>query len=611
MSIFVPGSAETRALAKKAAAARWAKVRGPEPYAGTFIEFMDLAGLTGDSFAAWRVHWKAVDGLPLTEAEGLVFLRHTGRQQPPTAPVRELWDVSGRRSGKTRSASARAFYEGIRRDYRGLLAPGERAVIPMIAADRKQAGQAFGYIARGLARLPEFAPYVQRTLKESIELTTGITIEVHTASYRTTRGYTVVALVADELSFWLNLETGANPDTEILTALRPGMATVPGALLIGCSTPYAPRGELYRAHQKYFGQDDPRVLVWVADTASMNPTLDPAVIAEAFASDPVAAASEYGQDGRVVFRADVAAFLDPAAVAAVTVSGRYELPPSGAGHTAFVDPSGGGGDSYALAIGHREGERAVLDCVRERRGASPEVITAEYAELLKVYGVSTVTGDRYAGAWPPERFAAHGIEYRPSELTKSELYQALLPAVNSGRVELLDLLTLRAQLVGLERRVARGGRDSIDHVPGGHDDVANCVAGCLVLAAAGAGTDWELIMQHFDRAMAPRHGPECRVCHPATGGLAAARVVRTPGELPATSQRCPGCGAVFPAADRVATCPACQRRLDGGPQPTPHLPSLLGRPAPPPDVLGAARSCPHCGAPGGAVGTCAACGHVN
>ena len=136
----------------------------------------------------------------------------------------------------------------------------------MIAADRRQAGQAFGYIARGLARLPEFAPYVARTLKESIELTTGVTIEVHTASYRTVRGYTVVALVADELAFWMNLETGANPDSEILTALRPAMATVPGSRLLAISTPYARRGELYRAHERYFGRDDARTLVWVGDT---------------------------------------------------------------------------------------------------------------------------------------------------------------------------------------------------------------------------------------------------------------------------------------------------------------------------------------------------------
>jgi hypothetical protein len=43
---------------------------------------------------------------------------------------------------------------------------------------------------------------------------------------------------------------------------------------------------------------------------------------------------------------------------------------------------------------------------------------------------------------------------------------------------------LISQLHGLERRTARGGRDSIDHAPGAHDDVANAVAGALVIALA-------------------------------------------------------------------------------------------------------------------------------
>ena len=78
----------------------------------------------------------------------------------------------------------------------------------------------------------------------------------------------------------------------------------------------------------------------------------------------------------------------------------------------------------------------------------------------------------------------HGIRYVPSARAKSDLYRELLPAVNAGRVELLEHPRLAAQLVGLERRVARGGKDSVDHAPGGHDDVANAAAGALVLAGA-------------------------------------------------------------------------------------------------------------------------------
>jgi hypothetical protein len=39
------------------------------------------------------------------------------------------------------------------------------------------------------------------------------------------------------------------------------------------------------------------------------------------------------------------------------------------------------------------------------------------------------------------------------------------------------------QLCALERRTARGGRDSIDHPPGLHDDLANVAAGVLVQVA--------------------------------------------------------------------------------------------------------------------------------
>jgi hypothetical protein len=95
-----------------------------------------------------------------------------------------------------------------------------------------------------------------------------------------------------------------------------------------------------------------------------------------------------------------------------------------------------------------------------------------------------VTGDRYAGEWPRERFRLAGITYKLSELNKGEIYRDTLPLLNSGKVELLDLPRLAGQLCGLERRTARGGRDSIDHAPGAHDDIANSAAGALLLVKA-------------------------------------------------------------------------------------------------------------------------------
>jgi hypothetical protein len=66
-----------------------------------------------------------------------------------------------------------------------------------------------------------------------------------------------------------------------------------------------------------------------------------------------------------------------------------------------------------------------------------------------------------------------------------------LPLVTSGAVSLLDDQRMIAQLASLERRTAKGGRDSVDHRPGSHDDVATSVAGVLV-AAGGSGVQFRV-----------------------------------------------------------------------------------------------------------------------
>ena len=301
-------------------------------------------------------------------------------------------------------------------------------------------------------------------------------------------------MLADETAFWRS-EDSANPDLEIFAALRPGLATLPGAMLLNASSPYRKRGVLWQAYSKHYGQDAARVLVWKATTLEMNPGLDPVIVAEAYEDDPDAAAAEYGGE----FRNDLSDFVPRAVVDAATMPGRYEVAPiSGLSYVAFVDPSGGtGSDSMTLAIAHRDGDRAILDAIREVRPPfSPETVTQDFAALLKSYRVQRVTGDRYAGEWPRERFRTHGIQYDLSEQPKSDIYRDFLPVLNSGRAELLNVARLASQLVGLERRTARSGRDSIDHAPGGHDDVANVAAGALLLATAGGQTQPARFLSH-------------------------------------------------------------------------------------------------------------------
>jgi len=434
------------------------------------------------SWSAWAVLLKALFALPMTAEERATFEALTHRATPPSAPVREAWWIVGRRGGKSRIACLLVVLKAFFVDYTGLLAPGERGTVMLTAPDRRQARTDFRYVVGLIDAVPALAAMVTRRTRDALDLSNGITIEIHTASFRTIRGYTVVAAICDELAFWRS-EESANPDVEIIAALRPGMATVPGALLLCITSPYARRGATWEAYSRHYGRAGD-VLVVQAPTLALNPTVDPAVIAAAYEADEASAAAEYGAE----FRRDVDGYVSREWVEPRVVRGRAEVPPVGRlPYVAFVDPSGGAQDSMTLAIAHSEDGRRVLDLVRERRPPfSPEDVVQEFAECLQRYRVTRVTGDRYGGEWPRERFQVHGIVYEVADRAKSDLYREALPLFTSGQVDLLDHPRLMAQLLGLERRTARGGRDSIDHAPGGHDDLINAAAGALLLAGRDA-----------------------------------------------------------------------------------------------------------------------------
>jgi hypothetical protein len=252
--------------------------------------------------------------------------------------------------------------------------------------------------------------------------------------------------------------------------------------MLMASSPYAKSGPLWDKTKRYWGKMGP-ILVWRAATWIMHPSLvrESGFIARKYEEDPVSAAAEYGAE----FRSDVSAFVAREIVEACVVTDVYERTRiRGMNYKAFVDPSGGSNDAMTLAIGHRYGEMAVLDAIRERIPPfSPDGVVEEFCHLLKDYGINEVTGDNYGVEWVREQFRKHGIYYRRSELTRSELYLNFLPVLNSASIELLDSPSAKLvnQISALERRVARGGRESVNHPPMGHDDLANAVAGVASL----------------------------------------------------------------------------------------------------------------------------------
>jgi hypothetical protein len=126
-----------------------------------------------------------------------------------------------------------------------------------------------------------------------------------------------------------------------------------------------------------------------------------------------------------------------------------------------------------------------LDLVRERKPRFvPRDVVSEFAQILKLYNVREVQGDKFAGSFHADEWQRNSIRFKPCDRTTSENYLHALPMLLSGRARLLDNATLRTQLAGLERKVQAGSRETVTHaqVASAHDDVATSACGALVAA---------------------------------------------------------------------------------------------------------------------------------
>jgi len=438
--------------------------------------FKDLS-----TWRPWIVFLKALFGLPIEDSEDRELVKKcTGLVDPPKARVRECAAICGRRSGKSFVSALVAVFLACFKNWRPFLSPGERGWIFVIAVDKSQASIIKRYISGILDSSPILRRMIDRELREEIHLKNKISIGVKVCSFRSVRGFTVIAAVLEETAFWRSDFT-ANPDREVVGALRPALATIPESLLLFVSTPYSRRGVLWDTFNKGFGNPG-KTLVWRAPSLTMNPTLNKDIIEDALKDDPQAAAAEW----QVEWRQDIESFLSFEALQACVVRDRLELPPiDGVKYTAFIDPSGGGQDSFGLAISHTEanGRFIILDKVVEWKPPfNPNQVVLEAATIAKVYRCGYVMSDRYARDWVRDSLRVHGVDIKFSKLSASQLYLDFLPIVMGRRCELLDNQRLIAQTANLERRVRQGGYDLVTHFPGQHDDLANAAAGACVYA---------------------------------------------------------------------------------------------------------------------------------
>ena len=431
---------------------------------------------TGPSWNAWRVILKVAFCIPLDGGELEIFHALAGNRAPPERQVKELWVIAGRRAGKDSIASVIAAHIATFFGHADRLRPGERALVLNLATDRDQAKICLNYVRAFFSTIPMLADMIERETSNGFELSNEVDIAIATNNFRAVRGRAVLAAILDECAFYQS-DSSTSPDVETYRALMPGLATLPGSMLIGISSPYRRAGLLHQKYKDHFGRPGD-VLVVKAPSKLLNPTLDQSIIDQALIDDPAAAKAEWLGE----FRDDVGGWLPSEVIeAAVDVGITVRPPRLDFRYVSFCDPSGGARDSFTAAIAHIEKDIAVLDCLVEIKAPfNPTEAAATIAAVLKEYGLRHTVGDKYAAAWVTDGFARQGINYRHSERDRSAIYLDVMAAFNSGRVRLVDNRRMVTQFANLVRRTSPIGKDRVDHGAGGHDDLCNSAAGALV-----------------------------------------------------------------------------------------------------------------------------------
>lgn len=469
----------------------------------TSISTFIRRALPGESWRGWRSILAVLVGKP--PEDGALVRRLADRQRLPSGAMREGWIIAGRGSGKSRAVATLGVALATCRTYPH--APGEKIFGGIAAPDRKQSTVTLGYV-RGLLRSSTaLESLITNEGKEWIELGDFI-IEVVTANSVSPRGRSYAFFIGEEANFF-PCETSSDPDRELFNAVRPGLARVKGSVLVGISSAYSRRGELYRMWQ--IRHERPDILVIQASTPDLNPTFDTSEIDRAMADDPVSAQSEYYSQ----WRGDIARFIDAEALqACVDVGVRERLPEPGIEYRGFIDPSGGSQDSMVLAVAHPAGDKATLDLIREIRAPfDPRRAVAELSDILKRYRVHRISGDAYSAQWVRSAFDSHDVHYQLSERNKSQIYLEALAVINSQRCALLDDKRLLGQFLGLERRTGKT-RDSVDHGPNQMDDCCNAAAGALLLCRVGLGrTALPDAFTHCARAVNSNGSYDRRQCY--------------------------------------------------------------------------------------------------
>jgi hypothetical protein len=348
----------------------------------------------------------------------------------------------------------------------------------------RQAKVVKGYIEGKIERSPILRRHVVATRAQELELDNGITIAIHPSSFRSIRGLSVVCCICDEIAFWWTEDTYANPDTEVVRAVRPAMATFEHAKLVLVSSPYAMSGVLWEMWQAR--NEDPHILVWHAPTALMNPSVPKSYLEREKRRDPENFEREY----EATFTEALSSFLPAELIQACVVHGRTSTTPDTYGSLCYgaIDAAFKG-DRFTFCIGHYDRDvnrKVIIDHLQGWQGSRREPVKLQNViplirETCRRYGAYRVYCDQYGAAPISEAFKSHGMPVKEIPFTtqsKADIYGTLRTLIIDHRIELLDHPESLKELRQLEVELMPGGLVRVGHPTraGAHDDYADVIA---------------------------------------------------------------------------------------------------------------------------------------
>jgi hypothetical protein len=439
-----------------------------------------------------RAICRILDGRPLEDlANHPHVIAALGFTPTETLPIpKELILIAGIRSGKSLLAACMAIYSTQKVDV-SMLRPGEIPRVSLISVRSDLATVLMDHMLGAINTSPYLKSLlVQEPTGDSIFLRhpTGRAIEIKVVA-GSRAGATLVArwsagVVLDEISRMQGQDEAIINWEEQRRAATGRM--LPGAFMVGISSPYQNSGPVYSIVKEFHGKPSPELLVVRGRADYLNNIYwTPEKMAEVERKDPQA----YRTDVLGLFSDKEESIFTSAMIDKCTRSGvrdlRYNHKQS---YVAAQDPATRS-NAWTLVIATKVDGKSVVAKACQWKGStaqplSPDAVIREIAAICASYGIDSIETDQFSSDALrdiADRYKLHMQIVTLTAANKLQMFENLRIGRREGRVELPDDPYVRQDLQGVSKKVTTNGVifTLAKTMDGRHSDYAPAIAMAL------------------------------------------------------------------------------------------------------------------------------------